>query len=141
MKRATHCPEIVYGFESAQYSLLARPHLHLLPIAECLAGYRRALRDAGLEPLPPLVGEVLEPGTGYALRTYANASGPDINALREALPARSVHCHLRVEPLDHTVHGLALSLVEVKEVRPGSRPFCLMSDGEFVCRLPTIKGD
>lgn len=67
-------------------AFLARPYLHLLPIAERLAGYRRALRDAGLEPVPPLlVGEALEPSTGDALRTYANAAGPDINALREAL--------------------------------------------------------
>lgn len=67
-------------------AFLARPYLHLLPIAERLAGYRKALRDASLEPLPPLlVGEALEPGTGYALRTYANATGPDIDALREAL--------------------------------------------------------
>lgn len=65
---------------------LARPYLHLLPIAERLAGYRQALRDAGLEPLPPLlVGEALEPGTGYALRTYANATGPDIEALCDVL--------------------------------------------------------
>ncbi|MBS1252979.1 MAG: Ribose operon repressor [Anaerolineales bacterium] len=67
-------------------AFLARPYLHLLPLAERLAGYRQALRDAGLEPLPPLlVGEALEPGTGYALRAYANATGPDIDALREVL--------------------------------------------------------
>lgn len=67
-------------------SFLARPYLHLLPIAERLAGYRQALRDARLKPLPPLlVGEALEPSTGYALRTYANATGPDIEALCEVL--------------------------------------------------------
>lgn len=67
-------------------AFLARPYLHLLPVAERLAGYRQALRDAGLELLPPLlVGEPFEPGTGYTLRAYADASGPEIQALREQL--------------------------------------------------------
>lgn len=69
-----------------QIAFLARPHLHLLPITERLAGYRQALRDAGLEPLSPLlVGAPDESGTGYTLHAYTNASGAEIEALRAAL--------------------------------------------------------
>lgn len=67
-------------------AFLARPYLHLQPIAERLAGYRQALRDHGLEPLAPLlVGEALEPSTGYMLRAYASAEGPDISGLQATL--------------------------------------------------------
>lgn len=67
-------------------AFLARPFLHLLPIAERLAGYRQAMREAGLEALPPmLAGEAYEPDTGGALRAYGEASGSDIEALMEQL--------------------------------------------------------
>lgn len=66
---------------------LSRPILQLLPIAERLRGYREALRDAGLTPLEHwLVGTAdREMGTGYALRTYSNASSQDIEEIARYL--------------------------------------------------------
>jgi LacI family transcriptional regulator len=65
---------------------MARPHLNLLPIAERLRGYRQAMHDAGLEPLEPLlIGAQQEIGTDYALRSYTNASGEDIQQIRQYL--------------------------------------------------------
>jgi len=62
---------------------LSRPILQLLPIAERVRGYRQALQDAGCTPLEPwLVGSRgQELGTGYALRTYADASSQDIRQI------------------------------------------------------------
>ena len=58
---------------------LARDHLHLLPIAERLRGYRQAMTDAGLDPLEPMVVRIPhEISTLDALRAYADGTGEDI---------------------------------------------------------------
>jgi DNA-binding LacI/PurR family transcriptional regulator len=65
---------------------MARPHLNLLPIAERLRGYRQAMRDARLKPCEPLlIGAAREISTDYALRSYTNANGEDIQQLRKYL--------------------------------------------------------
>lgn len=69
-----------------QIVFAARPHLSLLPIAERLRGYRQAMRDAGIEPLDPLViGAQQEIRTDYAIRSYTDASGEDIQQIRNYL--------------------------------------------------------
>lgn len=65
---------------------LCRPHMALMPVAERLRGYRQAMQDAGLDALKPaLVGERQEIRTDYALRSYTDASGTDIEQLRRYL--------------------------------------------------------
>ena len=68
-------------------AFLSRPILQLLPIAERVRGYRQALQDAGCTPLEPwLVGVAgQEMGTGYALRTYTDASSQDIQQIARYL--------------------------------------------------------
>ncbi len=69
-------------------AFLCRPHMALMPVAERLRGYRQAMQDAGLDALDPvLVGERQEIRTDYALRSYTDASGADIEQLRDYLAA------------------------------------------------------
>jgi LacI family transcriptional regulator len=76
------------ALEHRQIIFMARPHLNLLPIAERLRGYRQAMHDAGLEPPAPLlIGAQQEISTDYALRSYTNASGEDIQQIRAYLGA------------------------------------------------------
>jgi len=68
-------------------AFLSRPILQLLPIAERLRGYRQALQDAGLTPLPPLL--VGSPGqeitAEYALRTYTDVNNHDVREIARYL--------------------------------------------------------
>ncbi len=66
---------------------LSRPILQLLPIAERLRGYRNAMQDAGLTPRPPwLVGTADEEmGTRYALMSYSQAQGQEIQQIARYL--------------------------------------------------------
>lgn len=76
------------ALEHRQIIFMARPHLNLLPIAERLRGYHQAMHDAGLEPPAPLlIGAQQEISTDYALRSYTNASGEDIQQIRAYLGA------------------------------------------------------
>ena len=63
-------------------AFLCRQHLNLLPIAERLRGYQQAMKDAGLQPLEPvLIDATQEMTTEYALRSYTEASGEDIHQI------------------------------------------------------------
>ena len=68
-------------------AFLSRPILQLLPIAERLRGYRQALQDAGLAPLPPLlVGSVGQEITStHALRTHTDANSQDVREIARYL--------------------------------------------------------
>jgi len=89
------CDNFKGGYEATRHliarghrriAFLARPHLNLWPIAERLRGYRRAMQEAGLEPLAPiLIGAEEEISTDYALRSYTNAEGADLKQIREYL--------------------------------------------------------
>lgn len=83
-----HATEHLIMLGHRKIVFMARPHLNLLPIADRLRGYRQAMRDAGLEPLEPLlIGAQQELSTDYALRSYTNASGEDIQQIRDYLAA------------------------------------------------------
>ncbi|MBC7250456.1 MAG: GntR family transcriptional regulator [Anaerolineae bacterium] len=70
-----------------QIVFLSRPILQLLPIAERLRGYRQALLDAGLSPLPPLLVGIPdhEITAEYALRTYTDVNNQDVREIARYL--------------------------------------------------------
>lgn len=63
-------------------AFVCRQHLDLLPIAERLRGYRKAMEDSGLPVLEPvLISATQEMTTEYALRSYTESSGEDIRQI------------------------------------------------------------
>lgn len=89
------CDNLNGGFMAARHlvelghrrvAFLGRPHLNLLPIAERLSGYQQAMQAAGLRPLEPLLfGEQEEITMDYALRSYTNPHGKDIQEISRYL--------------------------------------------------------
>ncbi len=108
----------------SKIAFLCRQHLNLLPIAERLRGYRQAMLDAGLPTLEPvLIAATQEITTNYALRSYTEASGEDIQQIRRYLdlPQRATALFasndliamqvLRAADMNHTRIPHDLSLV------------------------------
>lgn len=116
-------------------AFLCRPHMALMPVAGRLRGYREAMRDAGLAaPEPLLVGERQEIRTDYALRAYTDASGADIEQLRNYLasPARAT----ALFAMNDLMAMQALRAAEMEGIAvPGELSVAGFDDLDFVSHL------
>ncbi len=64
-------------------AFLARPHLELWPVAERLRAYQDAMREAGVEPLPPLL--IGAPRELSAYEAYTQINTDEISRIAEIL--------------------------------------------------------
>lgn len=138
------CDNYAGGYQATQHLLdlghrriafLSRSYLNLLSIAERLRGYRQAMRDAGLEPLDPLLIDIpQEISTDYVLRVCTDASGEDIAQIKHYLtPPLSFTAIFAMNDLMAITAMKAASLVGVKI--PDQLSIVGFDDLEYVSHL------